>query len=440
MFNHDARFRFNSPRPETFSILTVVALKIIHFILLFLWLTPLAAVIAGPLRPEAYVWQRTWNGPVRDAVMQHAPAFAGLVVLKAEVSWRNGQPEVARVAVDYATLTNAPKPAGFALRIGAFAGLFATNDSQANFLADLAASLVAEARTNHLPLAELQIDFDCATAKLGGYKLWLAAIRRKISPVPLTITVLPSWLDAPDFKPLAALSPNYVLQVHSLERPTDFAAPFTLCDPLAARQAVERAGQIGVPFRVALPTYGYVMAFNRAGKFISLSAEGPRKDWPAGVQLREVRADPVALAALVQAWTTNRPAALNGVIWYRLPVVVDNLNWRWPTLGAILAGHSPRESLRATTRRVEPGLVEISLANDGELDHPSRLVVEVRWSNARLVAGDGLRDFELAEQKSSVVKFQTRSSFSRLPAGETQTIGWLRFDHDCEVQIELEKN
>jgi hypothetical protein len=41
-----------------------------------------------------------------------------------------------------------------------------------------------------------------------------------------------------------------------------------------------------VPFRVALPTYGYVLAFDRNDKFIRLSAEGPAKEWPDGAQLR----------------------------------------------------------------------------------------------------------------------------------------------------------
>jgi hypothetical protein len=30
----------------------------------------------------------------------------------------------------------------------------------------------------------------------------------------------------------------------------------------------------------------------------------------------------VELGALVRTWTTNRPAAMRGVIWYRLPVAV----------------------------------------------------------------------------------------------------------------------
>jgi hypothetical protein len=64
--------------------------------------------------------------------------------------------------------------------------------------------------------------------------------------------------------------------------------------------------------------------------------------------------------------------------------------------------------------------------------------VEVRWFDARLIAGDGARDFELAELNTSAVRFQNQSPH-RLPAGETQAVGWLRLDHDPEVQVEIRK-
>ena len=393
----------------------------------------------SPLTHEAYVWQRAWTEPVREAVAQHASRFAGLTVLSAEVSWRDRQPQVIRVPLDYSVLTNAPRPVGLAFRIGPCPASVATNSSTRAFLADVAASLIAEAKSHHLAPRELQIDFDCAESKLDGYRAWVEAFRRKVDPVPVSLTALPSWLDRPAFKKLAAAADGYVLQVHSLQRPRTVDAPFTLCDPAAARRAVERAARIGLPFRVALPTYGYLIAFDAGGRFAGLSAEGPGKTWPAGVQLREVRANPLELAQLVRFWSTNRPAAMGGVIWYRLPVTEDILNWRWPTLDAIVAERFPRESFRVESRRVEPGLVGISLVNDGELDISSRLTIRVRWLNARLVAGDGLRDFELVDGGPSTVNFLTRIKPCRLPAGEKQAIGWLRLSEDREVQVEMEK-
>jgi hypothetical protein len=409
------------------------------------FILPLALVVANfaargePLPSEVYVWQRAWTPPVREAVAEHATNFSEIVVLQAEVSWKEKIPQVARVVVDFSSLAKVHRPVGLVLRVGAFGGALSENKPAVNFLAELAASLIAEARTNLVEPAELQIDFDCAESKLDDYRAWLAVVQQRVAPLPVTITALPSWLDSPAFAKLAAASTNYILQVHSLTRPTDINLPFTLCDPAAAKRAVAQAGKIGVPFRVALPTYTYIVAFNSAGKFFGISAEAPRANWPDGTQLREMSADPLAMSSLMQNWNTNRPAAMREIIWYRLPVAVDNLNWRWPTLGAIIAGRVPQEKFQAAARRVEPGLVEISLENTGELDIPSRLAVEVRWSDARLVAGDGLRDFELAEQNVSAARFQNQSSQFRLPAGEKQIVGWLRFDQDCEVQVEAKK-
>ncbi len=387
--------------------------------------------------------------------------------MKAEVSWKDKKPQVVRVGVNYPLLAKTQRPVGLALRIGPYAGPFTQdvrssgrepapspanidqsgftsaaalqNQNATAFLTDLAASIVAEARSNHVNLSELQIDFDCAESKLDGYRVWVEAIQRRVAPLPVTITALPSWLNARAFKRLATVATNYVLQVHSVERPKSIDAPFTLCDPRAARRAVKRAGRIGAAFRVALPTYGYTLAFDQTGKFIGLSAEGPRPNWPTNAQLRVVRSDPIGLAGLVQGWIASRPTAMRGVIWYRLPTIVDNFNWRWPTLGAIVASRSLQEKLRCDSRRVESGLVEISLANIGELDFSSRLAVEVRWTNARFIAGDALRDFELAEAGASAARFQTKSNSIRLPAGDSLKLGWLRFDRDCEVRCELKQ-
>jgi hypothetical protein len=354
----------------------------------FFWLAPRTN---GPLRHDIYVWQRAWTQPVCDAVGQHGTNFAEIAVLKAEISWStNRQPQLARVAVDYEALAKARRPVGIALRIGPYSGPFAppsgvpvsdparfTNTSQragseigappspatinskapaslrstgavqdtsvTDYLCNVAAGIVNEARTNRVPLAELQIDFDCAESKLDGYRVWIEAIQRRVAPLPVTITALPSWLDSRAFKRLAAVATNYVLQVHSAERPKSFEAPFTLCDPRAARRAVERAGRIGVPFRVALPTYGYLLAFENGGKFISLAAEGPRPNWPTNALTRKIESDSEELATLVRAWTTSRPAAMRGVIWYRLPVATDKHNWSWPTLSAVMTGRGPKK-------------------------------------------------------------------------------------------------
>ncbi|MCX6898600.1 MAG: DUF3142 domain-containing protein [Verrucomicrobia bacterium] len=403
------------------------------------WLGQHAGGCVENALPQAvYIWQRSWTEPLRASLAVHAKNFSALVMLNAEVAWRKQRPEAVRVSPDWAALRACGRPVGLALRIGNFGGPFDASEMRTIWLGDLAVELLAEARSGSVAVAELQLDFDCAESKLDGYRVWVEVIRRRIAPTPLTITALPAWLKQAAFKPLVLAADGFVLQVHSVEKPQRAGAPFVLCDPAAARQAVERAATFGVPFRVALPTYGYTVAFDREGRFIGLSAEGPAKNWPAGAQLHEVRADPVAMATLVAAWRAAPPPSFQGVIWYRLPVAGDRLNWRWPTLAAVMAGKAPRSFLRVEARHPQPGLVEVDLANAGDGDHAKAVQVAIRWQRARLVACDGLRGFEPNDSEAGVVKF-TRTS-CRLGPGQRQTIGWLRLDKETDVRSELEEH
>jgi len=374
---------------------------------------------------------------VSRAIGDHGPQLGRLVALAAEVAWRGSRREVARIHLDHAALIATGKPVGLALRIGPLPGPPAGVETEevGDFLASLAGEVLQESAGQGLVAAELQIDFDCAASKLDGYRVWAATIGARIAPVPLTITVLPSWLDRPGFAPLAAAAAGFVLQVHSLERPKGPGEPLVLCDEAAAIRWVEKAAQLGVPFRVALPTYGYRVAFGPEGKLLGISADGADPAWPAGTVLREVLADPVALAGLVRRWTGDRPTSLTGIIWYRLPVGSEALNWRWTTLAALLRGRDPRASLQVETRRPERGLVEIELVNDGERDLDLREAVSVRWKDARLLAGDVTAGVEWIEVAPGEVRL--RPAVGRISAGERRLLGWLRFFEEDDVDVRM---
>lgn len=256
---------------------------------------------------------------------------------------------------------------------------------------------------------------------------------------PLVITVLPDWLGRADFDPLATAADGFVLQVHSLERPRAPEQPLTLCDPAAARRAVERAGRTGVPFRVALATYGYCVAFDPHGKLIGLQADGPAVTWPADALLRVVRSDPAATAALVRDWTASRPASLRGIIWYRLPTAADALNWRWPTLRAVMTGRTPCARLELETHRSAPGLFELELANTGEADASLPAEITVNWAAARLLAADTLTGYELEPVSPGQVRFHRAAAgeIQWLPVETHRALGWLRFDLDTEVELHV---
>jgi len=396
-----------------------------------------APVAKCPLPHAAYVWQRVWGGSVREAVRRAAPDLSGFVVLGAEVTWVADQFLVARVPLDYEALRSAGRPVGVAVRVGPYAGSF--DDSSAALLSDLAKSLVARVQTERLALREVQLDFDCPESKLDGYRVWVQAVRSAIAPVPLRITVLLCWLDQPAFGPLAAATDGYVLQVHSLQRPKGADAPVTLCDPLTARRAVTKAGRLGVPFEVALPTYGYVVAFDGEGRLVRLAAEEAPGPWPAVARLRDIRADPVELARLVRAWTSERPPSMKGIIWYRLPTDTDRLNWRWVTLRRIIRGEMPRFELRAEGRWADDGSLQIELVNDGEADMPLDREIVVSWPDARLLAAQGLNGFELADKVPTAVSFRAGQGLAirHIPPGEHRVVGLVRLSARTPVVVRL---
>ncbi len=374
-------------------------------------------VSAAPLPHEAYIWQRAWRPAVSAAVTSAAPRLAGFVILAAEL----GPTGIVRPAPDYQALAATGRPIGLALRIGA--------RTATDSVPTLAAQLLADAASNHMAVSELQLDYDCPESKLGAYRELVVAVRRRIAPQRLTITALPAWLRQPAFQGLVAATDGFVLQVHALD------AGLGLCDRAAARAAVARANRCGRPFRVALPTHAYVVGVNPNGKLMGVQAEGPPPSWPPDVTLRDVRADPIELAGLVGEWNRNPPSHLTGIIWYRLPVTDDRLNWRWATLAAIVDGRVPQPSLTLAVRQPQPGLVELDLANQGEADATADITVGVTWRDAALLACDALVGFARSERAPDATATRFAGN-PRLAPGESRTIAWLRFRNAEEIHCE----
>lgn len=408
-----------------------------HFVIaaLLVVLPILLSSAPAPVQ-EAYIWQRSWTPAVVEASKTHASNFSRYVVLGAEVTWHEKEPSVARANPDYALMGGLGIPAGVALRIGPYPGPFHREDAQVRYLCERAREIIAQTSSKGLRIAELQLDFDCRESQLDGYAVWVAAIKAAISPVRLSITALPAWLKQPALPGLLRACDGYVLQVHSLERPVRFDAPFDLCRPDDAVRWVTQASSLGVPFRVALPTYGYAIAFNADGKFVGLSAEGRLPDWPAGTRVREVTAEPQRMAKLVSLWRTNPPPGFSGVIWYRLPVSGDVINWRWETLDAVMHGKSLQTELIAEAKTTEPGLVEIDLINRGSIAVMAPTWVTMRWRGSRLVAADSLAGFSILSEKKDSVCVAPQSPWKPLEPGARRRIAWARFSKPTEVSLE----
>ena len=130
---------------------------------------------------------------------------------------------------------------------------------------------------------------------------------------------------------------------------------------------------------------------------------------------------------------------MQGVIWYRLPVETDILNWRWLTLSSVMAGRIPRDSVRVEVEYPEPELAEIVLVNDGETDQPAGAKIEVGCKGEDVIASDGLRGYAVTRTDSGSICLEYRGEkiFSTIRAGERWKIGWIRLKKEMEVKTHV---
>jgi hypothetical protein len=262
------------------------------------------------------------------------------------------------------------------------------------------------------------MDFDCSSRQLDGYAVWVREMHAAFPQETIAITVLPDWLKQREFAPLARAAGRFVLQVHSV--PGTRGTKPVLCDTAAARKAVAQAARVGVPFRVALPTYSCELLMDDTGKVTGVRAED---GLPAENRKRVLlRSDAAELTALVRDWEYSRPVTLSGVVWYRLPIDTDRLNWRWPTLAAIVAGRTPAAEGKLLFEPAGHGVEDAVLENTGEADWV--LPVELALPDG-ILAADGVNGFHVEADTHGSTRLR-RGTEQILPPGGRLVCGWIR--------------
>ncbi len=357
----------------------------------------------------------------------------GVVLLGAEIRFGGKTPEIVKSSIDWEAVHREVQQCSLALRVAPFAGPFRTDDAPARVIIDVTKQLLDDARAHDVKIQEFQFDFDCAQKKLAGYHTWLGMLQPIVHPVRFVITVLPSWLDEPEFRSLVRETDGYVLQVHSV--PISAGGSATLCDSKLAQGWVARAGKLGMPFSVALPTYRCAAGYAPSGKLLSVAMDSVQPSWPPNTRILEFGADADKIAALINQWQKLRPRQLRELIWYRVPIATDARNWRWPTLTAVMAGRPPKHQLSVRQEGANP--VDLSIVNAGEADEQLSLNVTAKWSQAGLEASDALSGWSLRSENGLAVFNSVAQNGFRLPPGATRKIGWLRFDQPTNLRVQF---
>ncbi|MBI5094719.1 MAG: DUF3142 domain-containing protein [Candidatus Hydrogenedentes bacterium] len=391
-----------------------------------------------PLDTAFYVWQNQWNDGVRSAVERAAKTTHHFMVSLGEVSVSANGFTFNAAQPDWKVLAESQVKTTIVLRVGVGLNKLLTADSfekSHRYLASLLNDILATAKQNGAALTGIQMDYDSPTSGLAAYRRLMNALRGDIPGVEWSVTALPTWTKDPDFPALVKDLSYYVLQVHSLEPPTSIDKPIVLFDPSKTEGYLRRAASIGVPFYVALPTYGYQVAFDEKGHFIALSAEGPSHAWKPGVQVRTAMSDPAAIAKTVQQLGASTPPPCIGIAWFRLPVESDELNWSWSTLEVVRQGRAPRVAYTAEIRNPSPNLYEIWISNTGESNVAQKIQFDVHWQDTRPQVHDLVNEFQ-------AVKGGPESALRLAgPAprqGKPLMVGWFRFaPRDSEVKPPL---
>ncbi len=328
------------------------------------------ALIGCTARPvldqDAYVWQRNWSEPVREAVASAPTELGGLRVLVAEAAGD-------RLALIPVQLADVHRPITLVIRVDG-----ARPITELSLAPIVAAAHAWQARG--VTIAGLEVDHDCATARLPEYTAWLAS--QRVPGLRLSITALPTWADSPALADLAATVDELVVQVHAVRAPQIF-------EPVSARRGLVAFAD-AVPaahLRVALPTYRALIHGQR------------------------IEVDPDVVAAFI----AELPRSISGIVWFRLPVAGDDDTWSADTFAAVLAKRP----------RPPAAIVALEDRGDGRYDliasNPSAHAAELP-----AVRLDG--DILAAEL---VGGYEARGNFhwvahGRLAPGASQAIGWAR--------------
>ena len=363
------------------------------------------------LTSGVYVWQRVWTPANLMALADSKPLFSELRVLAAQEQPGEGWVDA---KVDLLSLKSDGRSARPVIRLD---GRLPALDAAA--IADKAQDLVARWRAAGAHVDGVEIDFDCASARLDDYAKLLTTIKGKLpADASLSITALPTWIGSPGLAAVLAQADESVLQVHAVSDPKH-----GLFDPKQAQAWIAAyAKATSKPFRVALPAYGSALVLDEEGHQVGVESEAALPE--PGTRL-ELFADPQAVAGLVHDITQAPPANLRGFVWFRLPLPGDRRAWPLATISAVIGGKPLHAEWTPDISDHGNGAFDVTVRNSGNIEAPLPASVDIGGTGC--TDSDALPGYHI-EKTASNSRFVRESSAS-LPATQTRPIGWVRCTH-----------
>jgi hypothetical protein len=358
---------------------------------------------------DAYVWQRVWTPALLSAIRNASDVVAEWRVLTAETDAKG---TLRPVAVNWNVLAASHRPVIAVIRID---GSLANWDEDA--LVAKIGTLAAGWHELAVPPTGIEIDYDCATARLPFYAQFLTRLR-SIPGIPrrLSITALPTWLSSAVMDRVIAAADEIVLQVHAVRAPRN-----GLFDPDLARIWIDALdARTTRPFRVALPDYGARIVRSGDGRILAIESEEPRL--AGGDRTTELMAAPVEVAKLMGDLARTPRRHFAGIVWFRLPTAGDALTWSTETWRAVMRGGNLQTDIVVVARTgTTPGMGDIVLVNRGGIDAELPRAIGLPQGCA---LADGVNGYALDISAGHIFLHRLQSAL--LHAHREQTIGWMR--------------
>lgn len=361
---------------------------------------------------QVYIWQRQWQVAHIEALAQSRATFSALRILALQAHPKEGW---ITAKVDPQTLIKDGRPLIAVIRLD---GQLPQLDEKA--IRDKIQQLRINWQALGLPISGIEIDHDCASARLPAYATFLKNLRAELpAALSLSITALPAWLTSPALESVLAQVDHSVLQVHSVNHPA-----LGLFEPKQAEKwAQAYALRSNKPFYLALPAYGMGLIENDDAVPL-VESEVPLN---TSAPLRELEADPEQVAALIHALESAPPKGLVGLIWFRLPLAGDRRAWPLRTLQAVI-NHEPLRAKVLLQNLHKGELHQLSLHNAGNISADLPQQFQVIGKNCE--AADAIGGYRLQRTATHLIWHRIATTPPRrLSAGQQYAVGWAR----CET-------
>jgi Protein of unknown function (DUF3142) len=375
------------------------------------------------LAHDAYIWQRQWTASLDRALIASASRVRVWRVLAAEIEGR-GSGQIVESSPHFDVLARAGRPVIPVIRISG-----RLSDWDEDDLVRHTKTLVKRWRDAGIEVAGVEVDHDCPTSSLRRYASFLATLRlAHPRDVALSITALPAWLDSARLRDVLQQVDEAVLQVHAVEHPgaglfdrdraRDWARAWA-----EVSNVRNVSGANGVPFRIALPTYGSRVTWTRAGRITAIESE--RRTFADPASGRELFVAPSDVTTFLDSVRDDRLPHLTGFVWFRVPTAEDERAWSLETWHAVMDGRVPPGEIDATAEPSAelPGLYDVYLHNRGNIDAivPERVRIT---STGACESADAVAPYAMEKGRMAI---EFRRVTPRLLARDRRTlIGWVR--------------